>query len=88
METELITRKSSCMNSRGIPPTTQQVLAMLLCLPRGGGGGGGTPSSPGWGGGTPIQSWVGDPFPGLEGGVPSHPDMGPDLGRGLYPHPS
>ena len=36
------TRKSSCVNARGTPPTTWQVLAMLLCL---------------MGGGYPIQSW-------------------------------
>ena len=54
-----ITRKSSCLNARGIPSATKQVLAILLCLVGEGG--------------YPIQSWVGEvPHPVLAGGVP-HP---------------
>ena len=66
------TRKSSCVNARGIPPAVSQVLAMLV--------GGGTPSSHGGGGtlgplhhpdlarvspdlgwGTNPQTWLGYP---------------------------
>ena len=76
------TRKSSCVNARGIPPA---VLAVLLYpLIRGGGvphpvlTGGGTPSSCSPNGGSP------------------HPDLGPDLDRvdplssprmGVFPPP-
>ena len=76
-----MTRKSSCVNARGIPPAAQQVLAMLSCL-----GGGGDPI-PGQVGGVPhprlggtpsqVQGWY--PIPGLGGySIP---------GLGRVPHP-
>ena len=80
----MITRKSSCVNARGIPPAAYQVLAML----------GGTPSQVR--GGTPsqvrggTQSQVphprsgGDPVPNL-GGTPSRPGQGGTLGTPTRP---
>ena len=51
------TRKSSCVNARGIPPAALQVLAMLLCLMVGGGG---VPH--------PVMVMVGVPHPVIVGG--------------------
>ena len=48
---------------------------MLLCLPTGG-----TASSPRWGGGYPIQSWMGVPWVSYP-----HPDLGPDIDGGRVP---
>ena len=81
------TRKSSCVNARGIPSATYRVLAMLLCLLIGGGG-------------YPIQfcTW-GTPCPDLgpdqdegypPGYSPSRPRMGYPLSwssDGVPPHP-
>ena len=41
------TRKSSCVNARGILPATQQVFTVLIC--------------PGWGGGEGFLPWLGVP---------------------------
>ena len=85
-----LTRKSSCVNTRCIPPVTKQVLALLFCL-----GGGGTPvlswlgstSVLSWLGSTQVLSWLGYPpgtrlpLPGTE--VPPAWDRGtPQLGLG------
>ena len=92
-----LTRKSSCVNARNIPPTAYQVLVMLLCLM--GGGGiphpvmmvGGTPSSHGGGGGTP-SSHVGGGYPSppttiqvCPGGYPGYPP--PSRPGTRYPPP-
>ena len=68
------TRKSSCVNARGIPTAAYQVLHLLSCT------WGGTPRQEGtpiqsWTGGTPIQLWMGKvphPWPG---GYPPCPDL-------------
>ena len=71
------TRKSSCLNARGIPPAAYQVLAML--------GGGGAPGSRSVGG--YLVPGQGVPHPRSGGGVPN-PRSGeypiPGWGRG-YP---
>ena len=96
----LATRKSFCVNARGLPPATKQVLAMLLSLGRVGGevppsshGQGGVPHPRSRGGGsTPSRlGWGGYPIPGLDWRYPPpEPGMGyppdPDLGWGT-PHP-
>ena len=89
------TRKSSCVNARGIPPPASQVLAVLLCL---------------WGGGGEYLYWIGGPtldggyppwmgryLPWMEGNYLEWgylPWMGylpwtgvPILNRGGVPHP-
>ena len=86
-----ITRKSSFVNARGIPPATYQVF-LMLSYPRGGGGG----THP-WMGGTylgvpspsPILTWQGRGSTYLGQGVPTSgtpPLPCPDLagGRGTY----
>ena len=82
------TRKSFCVNARGIPSATKQVLTMLLCLMGGGTPSspdqGGTPSSPSRGVSHPIL--VGVPHPVLVGGVSHHIVLvGPGMG---YPPPN
>ena len=82
------TRKSSCLNARGIPLAVEQVLALLFSLGGGmsqswlGGGypiltwpGGLPPSYPDWGRGYPILTWL--------GGVPQDISLSQDWGTPL-----
>ena len=70
------TRKSSCVNARGIPPTMWQVLAMSQVR-------GGTPSQV-WGRGVAHPRSRGYPIPGL-GGTLSQVWGYPIPGPGGYP---
>ena len=71
------TRKSLCVNARGILTATQQAHAMLFQW------GGGVPTLGGGG----VLTLLGTP-PAWEGRYPPHPDLGggvPTLGGGTYP---
>ena len=89
-----LTRKSSCMNARSIPPAAQggEVPHPVMV------GGAGTPSSHGQRGtpGTPptIQTWDGVPPPTIRPGMGyprtirpgmGYPPHNPDLGQGTPP---
>ena len=76
MAQNFVRRKSSCVNARGIPPATQQVLAMLV--------GGGYPIQSWWGR-VPHPVMVGVIRFSHGGGVP-HPVM--VVGYPGYPHPN
>ena len=65
-QVHIITRKSSCMNARGIPTVAYQVLHLLSCTWGGVPPGGGTPSLDG---GT-LSLDRGYPHPALDGGYP------------------
>ena len=60
-----ITRQSSCVNTRGIPPASYQVLAMLFCLRGYPLLAGRVPQSCPGVGGTPVLSFLGYPKTGV-----------------------
>ena len=69
------TRKSSCVNARGIPTAAYQVLHVLSCP-----GGGGVPPVLTWlGYPSPHQTWLGYPRP-IRSGWGTPPPIGPGWG--------